>query len=126
VSGRQSRTRLTLLLGGAHLGYFSPYGPEHASAPDRAWLSVGLSYQTPDDPCPGSACADMFGPTNLALLPDGGAPIRAREFTGHDVEFDVPADFHSGTVIISGASRTWSGRIVTLIRPYRVRVTFPA
>jgi hypothetical protein len=125
ASGRQSRTRLTLLLSGAHLGYFSFYGPEHASAPDRALLGLDLYYQIPDDPCPGSACADMFGAKNLVLLPDGGAPIRAHEFTGHDVEFDVPATFHSGTVIISGASRTWSGRIVTLIRPYRVRVSFP-
>jgi hypothetical protein len=107
------------------LGYFSPYGLEHASGADRALLETIIYYGSPQLGCRGSSCADMAGARNLTLIPTGGQPIRAHDLGGGYVVFDVPVSFRSGTVTVAGSMKTMNGWTVTMIHPYRVNVSFP-
>jgi hypothetical protein len=115
-----ARPRMTVEV--PSLGYFSLYGPQHVSGPDRAWLNVPVCYRW-SDPLEFPSC---FGAANLTLTSAGGAPIRAHD-VGHAgyFVFDVPATFRTGTVTVTGPTTSLDGAVVTLTRPYRVTVSIP-
>jgi hypothetical protein len=125
VNGANRPMRLVLDGQVPSLGYFSPHGPAHASAPDRALLHVAVYFTSPQLPCPGSACGFSFPARDLTLVSDGQPPIHAWDLahTG-DVVFDVPATFRTGVVTLSGSAPT-NGPRVTLVRPVRMTVSLP-
>lgn len=93
----------TVRVGGAELFFFN--GAEGLKNPDRAYLSVDVSYTTPGDPTP-----SYFRLSELHLEGAGGKPYPRRDLTPTtpfpDVVFVVPADFTDGTLVISGTRRT--------------------
>ena len=123
-SGATFIARLEVYASTPYLGYFSPYGPEHAIGPDGALLNVTVSFQTPRIPCPGSSCGFSFHARNLTLEPTGGQPISADKMSNGYPAFDVPESFHAGTVTVAGSTRA-GGATVTLIHPFRVKVALP-
>ena len=126
ANGARSTARLGMQISAPRLGYYSPYGPQHASQPDRALLNVTIDYVSPQLPCPGSSCGRAFDARNLTLLPSGGQPVRAYDIGGSGYAvFDVPASFRTGTVTVAGSTKTEQGWTLTMIHPYRVNISFP-
>ena len=86
----------------ARLFFFN--GPTGLANPRRAYLTVGLSYTTPDDPSPRG-----FELADLHLEAADGTAYPRRDLSPDtptpDPAFVVPASFRSGTLVIAGTRR---------------------
>lgn len=122
VDGKTNSTTVTVQAQNAFLSYFSPYGPQHASGPDRALLEVSACIQVPDFVAQRGACFSSNAVNQSLRLPSGST-IRAHNY-GPLTAFDVPATFHSGVLTLAGPMRTVSGWTVQLAHPYKTRIVF--
>lgn len=109
----------------ASLDFWIPgHEDKHASAPDKAILSVHLNYT--DDADPGETFG--FDPQLLRLRLADGTVLRARNVAGkgkiYDV-FEVPASFTKGTLQITGSERIGNIKL-TVRKAISLPVSFPA
>ena len=123
IDGKTTTADVELSVDQLILGYFSFYGPEHASGPDRALLTVAMCARVPSlNTGTTSACFPLDG-TNVVLTPKGGTPIRARQLHGQYV-YEVAASFTRGTLTIPTVMKNEAGWTIAIAHPYRVPVIF--
>lgn len=110
----------------ASLDYWPPANTAlHPSAPDKGFLTVRVNYTTTDEP--GKTFG--FDPGILTLKLASGAVLHARNIAPNGKisnVFEVPADFTSGTVSISGSEQVSGGITLTVRSAKSFPVTLQA
>ena len=110
----------------ASLDYWPPANTSlHPSAPNKGFLTVRVNYTDSEDP--GKTFG--FDPGILTLKLPGGSVVHARNIAPKgkisDV-FEVPANFTSGTVSISGSEKVSGGITLRVLSAKSFPVTLQA
>jgi hypothetical protein len=123
ANGKTTTTEVEFSVVQLGLSYFSFYGPEHASGPDRAFLTVAMCSRAPDINLGTTSACFPIGSTGIVMTPRHGTPIHARRLHG-EYTFDVAADFTRGTLTVPRVMTNEAGWTIVIKHPYKVPVMF--